>query len=207
MPISQDKPDDAVPQHPPTAHGNNLNATKHAPYTSSGSSNEATQSENDFSAPSASPDDLQEDSMSSDFAEEELGSSEVDFENTPAHAKGKGKAKTTSPARSESDDEYEDDGRANDAAAARGPGWFIHSPVQDTTTKADPSFSIPPLSSPKRVAPSPTSPQRLSTHAPELFSARVKPGANNPALPPVLSVEELRKAISDASLRTHGSSP
>ena len=158
-----------------------------------------------------------------DFAEEELGSYDDEFEDTPAPSKGKGKANASSRARigSDDEDEYDDDAHAEDAAAAaRGPGWFVPYPGQSAAaTKADPSFSILPLSPPKRVGLPATSPQRLSVHAPVLFSPRVKSGVNNPTPPPVLSDEEqevripvkpLRKpaqVIRDASPRPDGLSP
>jgi hypothetical protein len=157
-----------------------------------------------------------------DFAEEELGSYDDEFEDTPAPPKGKGKATASSRARIESDDddEYDDDGHAEDAAAAaRGPAWFAPYLAQSTTaTKADPSFSILPLSPPKRVGLPATSPQRLSVHAPGLFSPRVKSGVNIPTPPPVLSDEEQEvrtpfkllckplQVVPDASPRPDGTS-
>ena len=73
------------------------------------------------------------------FAEEELGSYDDGFGDTPTSSKGKGKANASSRrTRIESDDE--DDRHA----AARGPGRFA---TQITAaTKADPSFSVLPLS-------------------------------------------------------------
>lgn len=200
-------------QHSHTAYGNSPLTTRRA------QSNEATQSENGLT-PATSYDDVPE-SMPTDFADEELGSYDDDFEDTPAPPKAKGKAKVGSRARIESDDEddYDEDGHAEDAGAARGPGWFVTYPVQNTATKADPSFSILPLSPPKRMGLPATSPQRLSVHAPALFSPRVKSGVNKDAPPPVLSDDEqvevrspvkpLRKPVQvvpDASPRTDGTS-
>lgn len=153
-----------------------------------------------------------QDNIPTDFAEEELGSYEDEFEDTPAPPKGKGKAKASSRPRIESDaeDEFDDDGRAEDAGAARVPGWFVPHPVQNTTTKTDPSFSILPLSSSKRVAQPSTSPQRVSVHSPILFSPRVKLGTSNSAAPPVVSDDEQRKSVQvvpEVSLRTDGLSP
>lgn len=170
----------------------------------SGSSNEATQSENGLT-PGTSYDDVPDSMPTDDLAEEELGSYDDDFEETPAPLKGKGKANASSRARIESDDEdeYNNDGHAEGAGVARGPGWLVPHPVQSTAaTKADPSFSILPLSPSKRVGPSAaTSPQRLSVHAPGLFSPRVKSGVNNPTPPPVLSDEEQEVRIPFKSQR------
>ncbi|KAI9450606.1 hypothetical protein BJY52DRAFT_1301642 [Lactarius psammicola] len=183
--------DNAALQHSRTIHGNSPITTRRAHDAPSGSSNEATQSDNGLT-PATSYDDVPDSMPTDDFAEEELGSYDDDFEDTPAPPKGKGKAKASSRPRIESDeeDEYDDDGHADDAAAARGPGWFVPYPVQNTAIKADPSFSILPLSPPKRMGLPATSPQRLSVHAPVLFSPRVKSGVSNPAAPPVLSDEE-----------------
>lgn len=213
LPISQSPQglqDNAAPQHPRDTHGNSSPITRCAPDAPSRSSNETTQSENDLSAPATSYDDVQ-DSMPTDFAEEELGSYDDEFEDTPAPSKGKGKAKSSARARIESDaeDEYDDDGRAEDAGAMRGLSWLVSSPVQNTTTKTDPSFSILPLSSSKRVAQPSTSPQRLSAYGSVLFSSRAKLGVNNPAAPTALSDDEPRKppqVVPDASLRTDGPS-
>jgi hypothetical protein len=216
LPISQSPQgprDNAIPQHAHTTHGNGPHATRHAPDAPSGSSNEATQSENDLSAPATSYDDVQ-DSMPTDFAEEELGEDEDEFEDTPAPPKGKGKAKASARARIESDaedeDEYGDYGRAKDAGASRGPAWLASYLAQNTTTKTDPSFSILPTSPPKRAVLPSTSPQRVSVHSPVLFFPRVKLGVNNSAAQPVVSDEEPRKPVQvvpDASLRTDGPSP
>jgi hypothetical protein len=202
--------DNAAPQHPHAAHGNSSHITRCAPDAPSRSSNEATQSENDLSAPATSYDDVH-DSMPTDFAEEELGSYEDDFEDTPAQPKGKGKSKSSARARIESDaeDEYDDDGRAEDAGAMRGLSWLVSSPVQNTTTKTDPSFSILPISPSKRVALPSTSPQRLSAHGSVLFATRAKLGVNNPAASTALSDDEPRKppqVVTDALLRTDGPS-
>ncbi|KAN0137864.1 hypothetical protein V8E53_004348 [Lactarius tabidus] len=202
--------DNAAPQHPHAAHGNSSHITRCAPDAPSRSSNEATQSENDLSAPATSYDDVH-DSMPTDFAEEELGSYEDDFEDTPAQPKGKGKSKSSARARIESDaeDEYDDDGRAEDAGAMRGLSWLVSSPVQNTTTKTDPSFSILPISPSKRVALPSTSPQRLSAHGSVLFATRAKLGVNNPAASTALSDDEPRKppqVVTDALLRTDGTS-
>jgi hypothetical protein len=148
--------------------------------------------------------------MPTDFGEEELGSYEDEFEDTPAPSKGKGKAKSSARARieSEAEDEYDDDGRAEDGGALRGLSWLVSSPVQNTTTKTDPSFSILPLSPSKRVAQPSTSPQRLSALG-TLFSTRAKLGVNNPAAVAALSDDEPRKTpqvVTDASLRTDGPS-
>ncbi|KAH9166748.1 hypothetical protein EDB89DRAFT_1910415, partial [Lactarius sanguifluus] len=161
--------------------------TRHAHDGPSGSSND--QSDNGLT-PATSYDDVPDSMPTDDFAEEELGSYDDDFGYTPAPPKGKGKAKAPARARIESDDDDEDDddGRAEDAAA-RGPGWFVPYPVQSAAIKADPSFSILPLSPPKRVGVPATSPQRLSVHG-GLFSPRVKSGVNNFAPAPVLSDEE-----------------
>jgi hypothetical protein len=186
--------DNAALQHLHTTHGNSPLDTRPVHDAPSGSSNEATQSENSLSAPGTSYDDVPDSIPTDDFVEEELGSYDDEFEDTPAPSKGKGKAIASSRARIESDDEdgYDDDGHAEDAAAAaRGPAWFAPYLAQSTTaTKADPSFSILPLSPPKRVGLPATSPQRLSVHAPGLFSPRVKSGVNIPTPPPVLSDEE-----------------
>lgn len=217
----QGQRDNAALQHSHTTHGNSPLATRRAHDAPSGSSNEATQSENGLT-PATSYDDVPDSMPTDDFAEEGLGSYDDDFEDTPAPPKGKGKAKANSRARIESDeeDEYDDDGRAEDAAAVRGPGWFVPYPVQTTAIKADPSFSILPLSPPKRVGLPATSPQRLSVHSPVLFSPRVKSGVSNPVPPPVLSDEEqvevrvpikpLRKPVQlvpDVSAHTDGLSP
>ncbi|KAF8262678.1 hypothetical protein EI94DRAFT_1832659 [Lactarius quietus] len=202
--------DNASPQHPHATHGTNPHSARRAPDAPSGSSNEATQSENDLSAPATSYDDVQ-DSIPTDFAEEDLGSYEDDFEDTPAAPKGKGKGKASARTRIESDaeDEYDDDRRAEDAGVARGLGWLVPSPVQNTATKTDPSFSILPLSPSKRVALPSISPQRVSVHSPTLFLPRVKLGVNSSSAQSALSDEELRKlmqVVSDTSLRSEGTS-
>ena len=214
LPISQSPQglqDNAAPQHPHATHGNSSHVTRCGPDAPSRSSNEATQSENDLSAPATSYDDVQ-DSMPTDFAEEELGSYEDEFEDTPAPLKGKGKAKSSARTRIESDaeDEYDDDGRAEDAGAARSFSWLAQSSAQNTTTKTDPSFSILPLSPPKRIALPSTSPQRLSVHGTGLlFSPRAKLGVNNAAASTALSDDEPRKpaqVVPDVSLRIEGPS-
>ena len=65
-----------------------------------------------------------QDNIPTDFAEEELGSYEDEFEDTPAPPKGKGKAKASSRPRIESDaeDEFDDDGRADLAVAESNAG-------------------------------------------------------------------------------------
>ncbi|KAH9018386.1 hypothetical protein EDB85DRAFT_2154520 [Lactarius pseudohatsudake] len=179
--------DNATLHHSHNTHGNSPLVTRHAHDAPSGSSND--QSDNGLT-PATSYDDVPDSMPTDDFAEEELGSYDDDFGYTPAPPKGKGKAKATARARIESDDDEEDDddGRAEDAAA-RGPGWFVPYPVQSTAIKADPSFSILPLSPPKRVGVPATSPQRLSVHG-GLYSPRAKSGVNNLASAPVLSDEE-----------------
>ncbi|KAI9441835.1 hypothetical protein H4582DRAFT_1935330 [Lactarius indigo] len=187
--------DNATLHHSHNAHGNSPLVTRHPHDAPSGSSND--QSDNGLT-PATSYDDVPDSMPTDDFAEEELGSYDDDFNYTPAPPKGKGKAKATSRARIESDDdddEDDDDGRAEDAGGARGPGWFVPHPVQSTAIKADPSFSILPLSSPKRVGVPATSPQRLSVHG-GLFSPRAKSGVNNLAPAPVLSDEEQVEARS-----------
>ena len=212
LPISQSPQgplDNATPQHAHTAHGNVPHATRHAPDAPSGSSNETTQSENDLSAPATSYDDVR-DSMPTDFAEEELGSYEDEFEDTPAPPKGKGKTKASARARIESDAEDEDEHGDYGRGTARAPAWLASLLAQNTTTKTDPSFSILPVSPPKRAVLPSTSPQRVSVHSPVLFSPRVKLGVNNSAAPPVLSDDEPRKpvpVVPDTSLRTDGPSP
>ncbi|KAH8981755.1 hypothetical protein EDB86DRAFT_416390 [Lactarius hatsudake] len=159
--------DNATLHHSHITHGNSPLVNRHAHDAPSGSSND--QSDNGLT-PATSYDDVPDSMPTDDFAEEELGSYDDDFGYTPAPPKGKGKAKATARARIESDDDDEDDddGRAEDAAAARGPGWFVPYPVQSTAIKADPSFSILPLSPPKRAGVPAASPQRLSVHAPVL---------------------------------------
>ncbi len=202
----QGQRDNAALQHSHShvAHRNSPLATRRVHDAPSGSSNGTTQSENGLSLPATSYDDVPESMPTDDFAEEDLGSYDEDFDDTPALRKGKGKAKTSARARIESDEEgeYDDDGHVEDAATAtaRGPGWFFPYQVQNTAIKADPSFSILPLT-PKRAGISAASPQRVSVHGTGLFSSRVKSGIIITAPQPVLSDEEQGETRPTKSLR------